>query len=89
MLQHWRVAMNKVVETINLSTGQRDKLEMPYTKEEEARAIKKLQFKANGIKMAGWCRTCNKAVVIGQEKYEVNRTINGVVADCFHRRCDR
>ena len=81
--------MNKVIQTINVSTGKMDKLEMPYTAEEEQKAINKLQFTMKGIEFAGWCRTCGKPVIKGQEKYEVNRTVNGVVADCFHRRCDR
>lgn len=81
--------MNKVIQTINLSTGKMDKLEMPYTEQEEQEAIKKLQFTMKGTEFAGWCRTCNKPVIKGQEKYEVNRTVNSVVADCFHRRCDK
>lgn len=81
--------MNKVIQTINLSTGKLDKLEMPYTADEEAKAISKLKFLVDGVQYAGWCRKCNAKVIQGQEKYEVNRTVNGVVADCYHRRCDR
>lgn len=81
--------MNKIVETINLSTGKKDKLEMPYTTKEEVAAINKLKSVVNGIKCAGRCRSCGKLVLQGQEKYEVNRTINGVVADCYHVNCDK
>ena len=83
------VLMNKIIETINLSTGKRNKLEMSYTQEEEDKAISKLGFVIEAVQYAGYCRTCGKPVLKGQEKYEVNRTINGMMADCFHTRCDR
>lgn len=80
--------MGKIIEVLNLEKGLQT-IEMPYTQDQEDKAIEKLKFSVDGVEFAGWCRECNKPVQRGTEKYDVTMSNGVCVADCFHIRCDR
>lgn len=82
--------INKQIQVLDLRKGKLHTIEMDYTEEQEQEACKKLEFTVDGQRFAGWCRTCNKPVMWGMHKYEVNTDgLGNVIADCYHNLCDR
>lgn len=84
--------MGKVIETICLNGPHKgmNKVELPYTEEQEQKVLKNKQFEVDGTLYAGWCRVCGQPVRQEDSRHITNVDgLGNVLVDIYCRGCLR